>query len=72
MDIEAIDEIYSDEQVQNYILSTMGWKKLKKYYKYTAHAVFGVYTFYKLTYICLVKEVAKVGTFIDEPVYETK
>ena len=35
-------------------------------------AIFGIYNFYKLTYICLVKGAEKVAEFIDEPIYEIK
>ena len=47
-------------------------KKPEKYYKYRAYAVFGIYCFYKLTYISLVKGACKVAEFVDEPIYEIK
>ena len=43
-----------------------------KFYKYRAYAVFGIYQFYKLTYISLVKGAKEVAKLLNEPIYEIK
>jgi len=72
LDCETSDKLLSTEQVTAYISKVFDCKKIEKYYKFRAYAVFGIYQFYKLTYISFVKGAKEVAKFVDEPIYEIK
>lgn len=60
----------SNEEVNEYMKSELKWKSPAKFHQYRAYAIFGIYQFYKLSYISLVKTAKQVAQFIDQPIYE--
>lgn len=64
----------STQTSKSSITSSKRWKlnSIEKHFKQEYFAVFGIYSYYKLSYISLVKSISKVADFIDQPVYEIK
>ena len=69
LDYHLVNEIWSKQQVEEYIKEQMNCKKIEKCFKYRSYAIFGIYTYYKLTYIWLVKKASEVGMFLDENIW---